>query len=315
MWPTIRNVATAKIINPEVWRRAGELRVQFLNAQPFPHVVIDGFACEDFCAQLMSEFPAFDAGLAQNEMGKVGRKAVYTNLPQLGPAYQQFDGMMRSAEFLEWTSRVTSIPELLYDPEYIGGGAHLNLDGQELDPHVDFNYHPGRRWHRRLNLILFLNPKWDESWGGALQLHRDPHVPESADEIKTVSPLANRCVIFETSERSWHGFKRIHLPPESANLVRRSIAVYFYTRERPRKETAPDHGTFYVPRPLPERLQAGYTLTDDDVEEIHDLIIRRDSQIDFLYKRELEFTRIARSTSFRLARALTWPLRVLLRRK
>ena len=263
----------------------------------------------------MTEFPEFDAARARSELGTIGRKAAYTNLPSLGPAYAEFDSLMQSQEFLEWVSDVTGIPRLLYDPEYIGGGAHLNLDGQDLDPHVDFNYHPSRRWHRRLNLILFLNPEWDEAWGGTLQLHRDPHLPPAEDELCTVLPLANRCVIFETSERSWHGFKRIRLPLQRSDLARRSIAVYFYTEERPRHETAPEHGTFYVPRPLPVRFKAGYTLTGDDIEELQIATARRDSQIEYLYRRELEFSRVAGSVAFRLARMLTWPARILLRRK
>jgi Rps23 Pro-64 3,4-dihydroxylase Tpa1-like proline 4-hydroxylase len=303
------------LINSTVWQQKTTLREQFRSSRPFPHIVVDGFVDDGFCRRLMTEFPEFDPGRARSELGTIGRKAAYANLHSLGPAYAEFDSLMQSQEFLEWVSEVTGIPRLLYDPEYIGGGAHLNLDGQDLDPHVDFNYHPSRRWHRRLNLILFLNPEWDEAWGGALQLHRDPHLPPAEDELRTVLPLANRCVIFETSERSWHGFKRIRLPPERSGLARRSIAVYFYTEERPRHETAPEHGTVYVPRPLPERFRAGYTLTGDDIEELQIATARRDSQIEHLYRRELEFSRVAGSVAFRLARMLTWPARVLLRRK
>ncbi len=262
----------------------------------------------------MKEFPAFDPSRAKNEMGEVGRKATVPEIATIGPSYRKFDRLMKSPELLGWMGRVASIPNLVYDPDYVGGGTHENLDGQDLDIHVDFNFHPKRPLHRRLNLIVFLNPEWQAEWGGCLELHQDPWNPEQST-CASVVPLANRAVLFETTETSWHGFTRIRLPAGKQSLSRRSLAVYFYTRERPSKETAPSHGTVYVPRPLPAHLQAGYRLQANDVQELRDLLTRRDGQIKFLYERELEIseviTGITKSPSFQLGRLLTWPLRKL----
>lgn len=163
----------------------------------------------------MAQFPFFDRDKARNEMGEVAGKAVFSNLSGLGSAYARFDRLMQDAEFLALTGRITSIPNLLYDPEYVGGGTHENFEGQELDTHVDFNFHPTTQTHRRLNLILFLNPEGEENWGGCLELLRDPFEAE----CKSVLPLANssRC----------------------------SITVYFYTKEAPTQGAAPSHATFY----------------------------------------------------------------------
>jgi 2OG-Fe(II) oxygenase superfamily len=301
------------LLHPEVLERTDALRQRFEIAQPFKCVVIDRFLDETFCRELIREFPSFDPTHALNERGETGRKSAIPDLSRLGGAFAQFDALIRGHEFLEWTSRVTGIPNLLYDPEYVGGGTHENLNGQELDSHVDFNYHPNRRWHRRLNLIVFLNPGWQESWGGCLELLHDPWTPEGARPSEVVVPLANRAVIFETNERSWHGFRRIELPPQAAGVSRRSIAVYFYTRERPAAELAPSHGTLYVQRPLSDRIQSGYTLGEQDVEELRVLIKRRDLQIKFLYERETEFSSLIagliRSPSFRIGQVLTWPAR------
>jgi len=301
------------LLHAETLGRAGALGECFQKAQPFRHVVIDRFLDETFCDELIRAFPPFDPSRAVNEHGERGRKAVVPELSRLGGAYAQFDAMIRSREFLEWMGRATGIPKLLYDPEYAGGGTHENLNGQDLDSHVDFNYHPSRNWHRRLNLIVFLNPQWQASWGGCLELLADPWTSAAAPPCTSLVPVANRAVIFETNERSWHGFRRIEAPPECAGISRRSIAVYFYTRERPAGETTASHGTLYVQRPLSGRIQAGYTLEEDDVEELRALLKRRDAQIKFLYERETEFSSLiaglVRSPSFRIGQLLTWPAR------
>jgi len=275
---------------------------------------VDEFLDPAFCYRLMSEFPAFDEKRARNEMGEVGRKATVPDIVKIGPAYREFDQLMRSPELLDWMGKVASVPKLVYDPDYVGGGTHENLDGQDLDTHVDFNFHPKRALHRRLNLIVFLNPEWQADWGGCLELHQDPWNPEN-DMVARVVPIANRAVLFETTETSWHGFTRIELPSGKKEISRRSLAVYFYTRERPARETAASHGTIYVPRALPAHLEAGYQLQASDVQELKDLLTRRDGQIRFLYERELEIsevmTGITKSPSFRLGRLLTWPLRKL----
>ncbi len=305
------------LLDAGVRDRAAELNREFTSSHPFRYLVINQFLDPDFAKQLMAEFPAFDSAYALNERGETGRKAVFTDLERIGPAYARFDQMIRSREFLDFVSRITGIPNLLYDPDYVGGGTHENLDGQELDSHVDFNYHPKRQWHRRLNLIVFLNPEWEESWGGCLELLPDPWTPDGSRPAAMVAPLANHAVIFETNEHSWHGFRRIQLPPAKATISRRSIAVYFYTEARPESETAASHGTLYVHRQLSGEIQAGHTLRQQDVDEIRTLLARRDVHMKFLYERELEFSRvisgIVKSPSFRLGRALTWPARAIRR--
>lgn len=271
-------------LNPAVLQRSGELAVAFAAASPFPHVVIDDFLAPDFCGELLRQFPAFSDAAALNEDGRVGGKAVQEKVRALGPAFGQLDDLVRSEAFLGLVGRITGIDPLRYDPWYFGGGTHENRSGQDLDPHVDFNYHPITRQHRRLNLIIYLNAEWEDAWGGSLQLHRDPSLPPGQDEIVTVTPLLNRCVIFETSERSWHGFRRIDLPPERQGLSRRSFAVYFYTDSRPPEQTAAEHSTIYVERHLPDRYVAGHTLDDGDVRELRQLLARRDQHLRRLYR-------------------------------
>lgn len=271
-------------INPRVVEECRSLAERFGHARPFRHVVIDDFLAAPFCARLLEHFPSFDEKRAINENGEIGGKSTQERVRSLAAAYRELDDVVQSPPFLALIGTITGIDQLRYDPYYFGGGTHENRQGQDLDPHVDFNYHPVTRQHRRLNLIIYLNAEWQTEWGGALQLHRDPYLPPGEDDIITVAPLLNRCVIFETNEYSWHGFERIHLPPDRQHLSRKSFALYFYTDTRPQAETVDEHSTVYVERHLPARFSQGRTLDDGDVQELRLLLARRDQHLKRLYR-------------------------------
>jgi 2OG-Fe(II) oxygenase superfamily len=276
-----------QILSPNLRSRAGT-PAQFRSARPFPHVVIEDFFSDEFARRLLEEFPAFDPELARNEAGKVGRKAVRTSVRDISPAYRELDDFIQTPEFLGLVSDITGIPDLLYDPDYYGGGTHENLDGQGLDPHVDFNYHPKTGWHRRLNLIVYLSPEWDLSWGGNFDLHRDPWDLDG-DQVTTVPPRFNEALIFETSERSWHGFKEISLPEDRKDASRKSFAIYLYTSDRPAEETADEHATVYVPRAIPEDVKPGEVLTQRQYNAIKGRFIHHRGLLRRLYRREQRF--------------------------
>src|SRR5580698_10129859 len=172
------------MISREILARSAAIRQSYETAKPFRHVCVEGFLEASVAERLLAEFPPFDAKHAKSEMGKTGGKAVVTDLPSIGPAYKEFYDHMRSRRFLDAVSDMLGIPDLLFDPAMYGGGTHENLNGQELDPHIDFNYDPVRRLHRRLNLLIYLNKEWDPAWGGGIELHSNPRDWEH-DEVKT----------------------------------------------------------------------------------------------------------------------------------
>lgn len=266
-------------LNDDIQTASDKLRSDFNNARPFRHLILPSFFEKAILSDLIGEFPAFEKTDCRNENGALGRKGVYPNIARLGGAYKRLDRVIQSTAFLNWLSACTGIEELLYDPFYFGGGTHENRSGQDLDLHIDFNLHPLTNWHRRLNLIVYLNEDWNAQWGGNLVLREDPR--DLLSTSVSVTPSKNCCVIFETTESSWHGFEQIQGPFEDTG--RKSIALYFYTRKRPPEETAPAHSTIYIESPLPEHLQCGYTLGEDDIRDLQILLKRRDDHLDRIY--------------------------------
>ena len=270
----------ADCLNPHICDTVSNLASVYAHAEPFRHLVIDDFLARDFADALLREFPAFEKGNNLGDDGKPGNKSTFERIQNLGAAYRNLDQLVKSAEFLQLIGNITGIDDLLYDPFYLGGGTHENRHGQSLHPHVDFNYHPSEGWHRRLNLIVYLNHDWEDAWGGNLELYKDPYSDPSP--AHRIAPRFNRCVIFETTESSWHAFDRIQLP-DAVGRTRKSIALYFYSKERPARETAGKHTTHYVNRQIPAHILPGYALRPDDVALLQEIVRDRDELLQRLY--------------------------------
>lgn len=265
------------------------LHSTFRAATPFPHLVVENFLPETLARSLLEQFPPFPTPDTNSHRCFVGGKATFENMKELGPAYRELDAYFASPEFLDWMSRLTGIPDLLYDPEYYGGGTHENLPGQDMSLHVDFNFHPNRGLHRRVNVLIYLNPEWEESWGGSIELWQNPWDPPSKNSVAKVAPLWNRMLVFPTTETSWHGFEPVKIPAHSGVSSRRSIAIYLYSQERPAQEIGAMHSTIYYERPLPESIRPEKVISKKDWDEMHRLTARRDGLLQLIYGREAKF--------------------------
>ena len=48
------------------------------------------------------------------------------------------------------------------DPHFQGSGIHATSAGGHLNIHADFNWYKSLKLDRRVNILLFLNPDWDD---------------------------------------------------------------------------------------------------------------------------------------------------------
>jgi len=274
------------IVNKQYLSTPDEICEAFQNAQPFRHVQLKDFLEPGFLEAIRGEFPDPPVELV-NEFGIESKKHVVQDIRDLGPTFKAWDQMAQSPEFLQWLSAATGIADLLYDPEYHGAGTHNNMHGQRMEVHVDFNYHRTTGYHRRLNLIVYISEVWEKEWGGSLELHKHPWEPE-VDLWVNYPCFGNHAVLFETNEYSWHGFEEIDLPEDKRHLSRKSLTIYFYTKERPKEEIGRKHSTIYVPRPMPATIQPGRELTEKDYVKLARIMQDRNYFVQGLYNREMD---------------------------
>jgi hypothetical protein len=229
--------------------RVDALHEEFRSAQPFQHVVFDGLVPDDVLTAVVAEAPVPGEGSWQENEGLQERKFTLKDERAMGPVSRHLVRELNSKVFLDFLSDVTGIAGLIPDPHLYGGGLHQIGRGGMLKVHADFNVHPTTRLDRRLNLLLYLNRDWDDAYGGHLELWNR----EMTRCERRVSPLWGRCVVFATTDFSYHGHPDPLTCPD--DMLRRSIAMYYYSNGRPASERSKGHSTLFRSRPgedLPE---------------------------------------------------------------
>lgn len=221
------------------------LKREFRDAEPYPHLKIDGFLDEDFAAEVAGAYPSFDeAGAlgfkfeAVNEIGKIQ----ITEAEKFPDPIARLNEALASEELLRQLAEISGIEVLVADEGLAGGGMHMTGPRGRLDVHVDFNFNERLKLHRRLNLLVYLNPIWEPTWGGGVELW-DTAVQK---RYGVFTPKLNRAVLFETSDHSFHGVEEVRCP---AHLTRNSFAVYYYSPEPPPGYAGHDHSTIFRARP------------------------------------------------------------------
>lgn len=279
-----------QIVNLRSEEECRLLASRFQTAYPFPHVCVDNFFAAPFAQDLLGDFPnQSDPDYARfciEDGNRVGQNYANGDASSFPPAFKRLNDLSADPAFREYLTRLTGIPELEFDPDYFGGGIRESRSSIFLPVHLDFNYHPKTLSHRRLNFLLYLNPAWERSWGGNIQVHLDPAVYKEKSLVDSFAPLMNRVFIFETSETSWHGFDRLDLPE---GMSRRAWSIYYYTKDRDGAEDIKRRNTEYVEPPLPASLTPGHVLTTQDVQSLQELLQRRDERIAMLYEMRRTF--------------------------
>ena len=212
----------------------------YRSAKPFAHVAASGIFADDVLLEIAAEFPAAQK-MAGRFTGEIeGGKFTESDWSKFGPVTQQFVSACNSGPFLRSLSELTGIDGLLADPYLAGGGQHQTGRGGRLKVHSDFNVHPFLPLTRRLNMLVYLNIGWEDSWAGALELWNS----DMSEAVVTVTPTLGQVVVFTCTDESFHGLPDPIQCPEGT--FRRSLAFYYFTVDG----TTPDpRSTMWKERP------------------------------------------------------------------
>ena len=199
-------------------------------SKPFNHIVIDNFLSNVVLDEVVNEFPDF-----QNESWRLYNNAIevkklLNHWDKFGIHTYSLFNYLNSREFISKLEALTECP-LYADFGLNGGGLHTHKRGGKLNTHLDYSIHPKLKLERRINLLIYVTPNWQDAWGGFLGLWEKNQTKNGPGKLsKNIAPLFNRAVIFDTTQDSWHGLPEEITCPES--VTRNSLAVYYLCEPR-----------------------------------------------------------------------------------
>jgi hypothetical protein len=204
--------------------------------KPYKHLVIDNFFSAGLAKQCLQNFPDINDSSwehANDADIEIKYRTNWKSEFDIPDGIVDAVRILNSSYFLMAMSERFDIPKIIPDAYFTGGGLNVTRTGGLLDVHVDGNYHDATGLNRRLNTLVYLNPRWQEGWGGEFGIYDE----KGEVCLKEVAPLFNRLVIFDSHDKSFHGLPApLNFPEEE---LRRSIILYYYTKDpRPDSQIA-----------------------------------------------------------------------------
>jgi Rps23 Pro-64 3,4-dihydroxylase Tpa1-like proline 4-hydroxylase len=217
---------------------AAENSQTYKNALPHAHGIFDDVFDPSILKKILEEFDGKESWKEFDT--KYEKKMQLNKEDSLGPNTRAFIHNLNSGTFLAFLEKLTGITNLISDPYLEGGGLHKIERGGKLGIHTDFNFSKKLKLHRRINVLVYLNEDWEDSFGGHFELWSDTKGTNKAK----ILPIFNRMAIFSTTGNSFHGHPEpLTCPPDRA---RKSLALYYYTAEKDELQSKHKHSTVFI---------------------------------------------------------------------
>jgi len=184
------------------------------------YFVIDNLLSAEDCLEIYKSFnnkkAIWKIRKSFRESKRTTAKIEYFNkiIPAISDAFQE-------KKVINSISKITKIDELEADNSLYASGISAMSKGDFLNPHIDNSHDSNKQRFRRLNLLYYVSPNWNEEKGGNFELW-----DEKILKPNVIISKFNRLVVMETGPQTYHSVN-----PVLVDSTRYCVSNYYFTKK------------------------------------------------------------------------------------
>ncbi|MCF4967938.1 2OG-Fe(II) oxygenase [Nostoc sp. CMAA1605] len=199
----LRNYYAEQIFN-KLTTYKSVLKAEFAITDRINSCYIDNLLNEDEVIEIYKAFPHKEELLQLKDIRE--HKYVGIQLNKYNPILEEIIYAFQDKRIVDLIADITGFEKLTADEYLYAAGFSLMEYGCFLNPHLDNSHDKDIKNYRVLNLLYYVTPDWQESYGGNLELW-DRGLKQPA---RTIHSKFNRLVIMVTNRTSLHSVSPIN---------------------------------------------------------------------------------------------------------
>jgi Rps23 Pro-64 3,4-dihydroxylase Tpa1-like proline 4-hydroxylase len=200
---TLRTYYADQIYN-KLQESKSHLKQEFHLPNRINSCYLDDILNEKDVLKIYNSFPNKEKLLQLKDLRE--HKYVGIQLDKYNPILEEIVYAFQDARIVDLISEITGFSDLMADEFLYAGGVSLMENGCFLNPHLDNSHDKDIKNYRVLNLLYYVTPDWEESYGGNLELWDNG----LKQPCRTIQSKFNRLVIMVTNKTSWHSVSPIN---------------------------------------------------------------------------------------------------------
>lgn len=198
---------------------------------------IDDLLPIEIANTIFEKFPKSSEMVLKKSLAQQKFVAAQMNLYE--PILEEIIYAFQEEKIVTLISEICNIEQIIPDSNLYAGGISMMAYKQFLNPHLDNSHDKDRNQWRVLNLLYYVSPNWEESYGANLELW-----PNGLNDKQiTIHSKFNRLVVMATHNKSIHSVSEVNF-----DGFRCCVSNYYFSK-KPLKNTDSFHVTSFRGRP------------------------------------------------------------------